>query len=142
MNSLFDNARTLFASGGIRWIPNGDSIRVFLLTDAYTPDLTNHKFLSDVPSNCRKGNNGNGNISDAILLTLKTPTAGYCSAENIRVTAPPPGLNIDYVLFFKDSGDENTSELIGFMGEGSGLPFLTNGGDIDIEWASSRLFRI
>lgn len=144
-NFLYDNARKNFAMGNIQWRPvGGDIIRFFLVDSQYQPDQANHESLLDIPPQLRYGRNNLWTPPGGFELIVNIPAAGICDAQDITVTGINPGLNIGYIVIYREGISEAESYLISAVSLGSGLPFVTDGKDIHIEWsnAPTRLFRL
>lgn len=145
-NKLFDNGRNEFALGNIKWkSTDGDIIKVFFVDyNVYTPNLINNKFLSDIPTNARIGNNNSTSRTDAPQLILKDPNAGICDAEDIQFTGISQGKNLSGIIIFKDTGNDETSILIVNLDNGVGLPTVSNGNNILIEWDNgiNKIFKL
>jgi len=142
-NSLYDKGREGFLAGTISW--SSDTIRVFLIDSAsYTPNLATDQYLSIVSEAARKGNNGSGSRTDAVILTSKTVLNGVADAADIIISAVTAGPALEYILIFKDSGDDSTSPLIALIDTATGLPITPTGADIKIEWpdTSNKIFKL
>lgn len=122
MNSLYDKGRQSFLEGSIAILT--DTIKVALVTGAYTPNLATHQFLSSVT----------GRVGTDQVLGSKTSTSGVFAAANATFVAVAPGSTVTYILLYKDTGVAATSPLIALIDTATGLPVLTNGGDITISW--------
>lgn len=142
-NALFDSGRNAFARGEIQWKSGGDSIKCLLLTNEYTPDLGSHSNLSDIPASARRGTGGGQGAANAPLMNLLDPTKGICDAGDVTFGAMPSE-TFDYILIFKDTGNESTSSLIGIIDSGAGLPVTGNGGTIIIKWdnGANKIFKL
>lgn len=123
-NDLYAKAREKFATAQINWTTA--TIKVLLIdTGAYTPDLTNHEFLSSVPAPAR--------IAGSAALTNKTATNGILDADNVTFSAVT-GVQSEALLLYIDTGSDSTSSLVMLIDTGSGLPITPNGGDIIVTW--------
>lgn len=133
-NALYDKGRESFLKGEISW--NVDDIKAVLVdTGAYTVDLVNHQFLSDVPGGAR--------IATSPNLTTKTTTAGVADCDDI-VVALVTGPTVEAIVFYKDTGVAGTSRLIGYVDVGLGLPFTPNGANVTvtIDNGANKLFKL
>lgn len=133
-NAIYDKGREAFAKGEISWTSH--DIKLVLIDVAeYTPSLTTHQYLSDVPSAARIATSGN--------LASKTATAGVCDAADV-VLSGVTGDTAEALVIYRDTGTESTSPLIAYMDTGSGLPITPNGSDITIVWDSGakKIFRL
>lgn len=144
-NALYDKGRNAFATGDILWKSSGGStIRVCLLKTTYTPDLANHDFFDDV-STYVVGNSGGATRADCPALTLSDAVDGVCDASDATITSVPTASGqCDYILLFKDTGTDGTSNLIALFDTATGLPVTPNDGDIDIVWSdlTNKIFKL
>ena len=133
-NALYDKGREAFLNGSINW--SSDTIKCVLLDAAdYTPNLSTHQYLSDVPGAARVGT--------PQTLGTKTSTAGVADAADATfpaVTGDPS----EYLLIYKDTGVEGTSPLIALIDTATGLPVTPNGGDITVAWdnGANKIFKL
>jgi hypothetical protein len=128
-NRAYGNYRDLMLLGGVpNWAT--DSIKAVLLSSAYTPDYTNHKYLSDVSAYI---------VGAAVGLTGIAESNGQVAANATTFSAVASGSTVKYVAIYKDTGTPGTSPLMILLDTASGspgLPVTTNGGDIVITWGT------
>jgi hypothetical protein len=144
MNILYDNARKHFAMGNIRWkSTGGDTIRFFFVNTIYEFDKVNHETLADIPGIYRYGRSGQTFI-DGFEMIINDPIGGICDAQDITITGLQAGLQIGSIVIYKEGTSDADSLLISSLNIGSGMPFISDGTDIHIEWNNTpiRLFRI
>lgn len=136
-NALYDKGRQAFLEGSIAWLT--DNIKAVLVDQAaYTPDLVNHQFLSDIPAGAR--------IATSANLTGKTsnaPAGGVADAADVTFTAVT-GPSVEYIVLYKDTGTAGTSPLILIDDTATNLPVTPNGGDITVQWdnGANRIFKL
>lgn len=117
-NALYDAGRSAFLDGGIAW--SSDNIKFVMVdTGAYTVDLANDQFLSDIPSGARIATSGN--------VTSKTSTAGVADGT-VPSIGSVTGPTVEAIVAYKDTGSAATSPLIAYWDTATGLPFTPNGG--------------
>jgi hypothetical protein len=134
MNQLYAKASKRFLEGSINW--NSDTIKVYLVDQSvYGPDLANDEYLSDVPSGAR--------VAGPVTLSGKTTTGGAADANDVTFTAVT-GVNIEYVLIYKDTGTESTSPLIALIDQAATLPLSPDGSDINVNWSNgtNKIFHL
>jgi hypothetical protein len=141
-NFLYDNARELFATGQINWLT--DTIRACLVTNSYSPSQANDDFMSSIAS---ANILGSGTGGQRITLVNKTATGGACDADDITFTSIGGGANppsVEALVIYKFITDDTDSPLIAYLGGATGLPLLTNSGDIICQFDSgaNRIFRL
>ena len=121
-NSLYTLGRQAFAAAGINW--TSDTIKVALVSAAYTPILATHQYLSDLGANV---------IGTAQTLTSPTNSGGVLNGAGVTFSSVASG-TVTYVVIYKDTGTPTTSPLIGLIDSATGLPVVANGGNINISW--------
>jgi len=132
-NALYDLGRQAFLEGSIAYLT--DNIKAVLVSSGYTPSLTTHQFLSDIPLGSRVATSGN--------LSGKTSTAGVANASSVTFTAVT-GSQCVYLALYKDTGTASTSPLIALFDTATGLPVTPSGGDITITWdtGANKIFKL
>lgn len=133
-NQLYDTAREQFLAGTLSW--SNDTIKATLVTTDYTFSVAHTSLASINASYC---------LATSAALTAKTVTNGIANAANSVFTAVPTNAKQgNAIIIFKDTGTASTSTLIVYIDTGTGLPVTTNGGDININWATgaSKIFKL
>jgi hypothetical protein len=133
-NSLYTKAKEGLINGSIDL--DSDDIRVVLVDGAdYTPNLSTHEFLSDIPSAARVA------VSGALLN--KSVTDGVFDADDIIIESVT-GDQFEYLVLYKHTGSDATARLILLIDTATGLPCTPNGSDITISWPSGadKIFRL
>jgi hypothetical protein len=133
-SAMFAKAKKAFLDKDIDMLD--DDIRCVLVdaTD-FTLDLAAHDFLDDIPAGARVGVSG--------ALQTKTTTGGVFNADPITVTGVS-GDQFEYIIIYKHTGTEGTSNLIACVDTATGIPCTPNGGDITITWSTgaSKIFAL
>lgn len=133
-NALFSKAKEAFGSALINW--PSDTIKAVLIdTNAYTPNLSTHEFLSDIPLAAR--------VAISPALSGKSITNGVADANDITFSSVT-GPQSEAVALFKDTGVPETSRLIIYMDAAGGLPITPGGSDISVVWnnGAEKIFRL
>lgn len=133
-NALYTKAKQNMLDGNLDLA--SDDIRVILVDGAdYTPNLSTHDALDDIPSAARVAVSG--------ALQNKTVTDGIFDSDDITLTAVS-GDQFEYLVLYKHTGVEATSLLILLIDTATGLPCTPNGSDITIQWSSGtdKIFRL
>lgn len=119
-SQLYPYARELFATAQLSW--TSGVMRGLLLPSSYVPDFTD-QFLSDIFTGVRIA------ISDEIQG--RTATNGLCTGTAAKFPLLFDNRAVSQAVIFKDTGVENTSVLIAYLGA-EGLinePFVPVGFD-------------
>lgn len=130
---MYDFGRDAFLNGDIDYTV--DAIDCVLIdTDDYTVDLVNDQFLSDVAAGARVA---------TVTLTGKSTLAGVADALD-AVFSSVTGDVSEALILVQDTGNDATSQLIGYIDTGTGLPVTPNGGDITVTWDNgvNKIFKL
>jgi hypothetical protein len=133
-NALYTKAKQGFIDGSIDL--DTDTIKALFVDGAdYTPNLSTHQYLSDIPSAARVATSG--------ALQNKTVTDGVFDVDDI-VVASVSGDQFEYIVLYKDTGVEGTSRLIMLIDTATGLPCMPNGSDITLSWdnGTNKIFKL
>lgn len=119
---------------------DANTIKMFLNDHgaaAGAPDATNDDFYDDQSS---------GLIGTAYTLANKTNTGGVGVFDNTVDPAPAftavSGASVESLVFYKDTGTPSTSNLICFFDTATGLPLTPNGGDVNVTFNASGIFKV
>lgn len=86
-------------------------------------------------------------IDTAYTLAAKTiGTIAVGVFDNTTDPAPAfaavSGATVEVLNFYKDTGNEATSNLICFFDTATGLPLTPNGGDVNVTFSASGIFKV
>ena len=118
-----------------------DTIKVALLSSAYTPNQDTHDFFDDVSAN---EITGTGYSSGG--FTLSSCAVSYDSASNeIRldaadIVANPATFTARYAVVYKDTGTASTSPLLGLIDFGADESPAS--ASFTISWSSSGVLKL
>ena len=120
---------------------DADTIKVALVDNGSgdgAPDAANDDFWDDQDG---------GLIGTAYTLANKTiGTVGAGVFDNTVDPAPAfsavSGNSVESLVFFKDTGSAATSNLICYFDSATGLPLTPNGGDVNLTFNASGIFKI
>lgn len=133
-NALYDTGRNAFLRGEVAW--QTDAIKAVLVDLAdYTPSLSTHQFLSDIPSG--------GRVATTASFTGKTTTAGVADAADPTFVGAT-GDQSEAIVIYKDTGSAATSQLLVFIDTATGLPVTPNTGDINVIFdnGANKIFKL
>jgi len=132
-NSVYAFGLQSFGDADIDW--SVDTIKIALVTNGYTPNLSTHQYLSDIGANT---------VGTDQTLGSKSNTGGVLDGADVTFTAVAGGSTVNYVLVYKSTGVAGTSILIALFDTATGLPVTTNGGDITVTWdnGANRILKI
>lgn len=142
-NTLYDEARRLFALGEIDW--EADDLYCLLVNNTYTFSAahTNLSFISGSAGGPR--DYGVSGVVGVALSTKAVETNGAVNADAVRFVTCAVGRPavIGIIIYRKKSTDE-TSEIIYYADVATGLPITPNGGDIIVTWSTgtNKIFRL
>lgn len=121
---------------------DGDTIKVCLLTDSYTPDYDTHTYYSDLSSELASGDgyttggqtlisvSGSVNTTDnRSEIDANDPTWTFTANKTFR-----------YMAYYKDSGLTTTSPLIGLVDFGAGG--RTENGNFTVQFPTTGFFQL
>jgi hypothetical protein len=101
-------------------------------TGVYTYNAA-HDFVDDL---------GASRIGADQTLGTKTFTDGTFDAAN-SVFPTVSGATVEAIVIYVDTGSAATSRLVCYIDNGvTGLPVTPNGGDINVNWNASGIFRL
>lgn len=134
-NSLYDSGRNSFLVGSLNY--TGDTIKMALVANTYTSDVSNHVYYSDIDP-------ANNVVGTAQTLANKTAVAGVADCDDVDFGTISAGSTINYIVLYKDTGDNATSPLIAVYDTAAGLPFTTSGSEITIKIddGANKLFKL
>lgn len=132
-NSLYNITRQDFLTATTAW--TAYSPKVILLKSGYTFDEA-HQFLDEVASAARVG-------TPQEILTL-TANDGKANGSGVTFSSLAVGETVEAILIYHDTGVEATSQLIAYIDDARGLPFVTTDGDLIVQWdvIANAIFRL
>jgi len=123
-NEFYLNGIDKIKDGSIDWV--NDNIKaMFVNTQIYSFDACSHYVLSDIPLSAR--------VDRSVSLTNKKFVFDAADADDVFFEYLI-GAMVGGLVLYKDSGEDDTSDLITYIGNCFGMPFLPNGGDVTITW--------
>lgn len=122
-NHFYLNAEDKMKDGSIDWV--NDTVKaMFINTQIYNFDA-DHSVLSDIPLSAR--------VDRSETLTNKRFVFDAADADDLYFKYLI-GAMVGSLVLYKDSGEDDTSDLITYLDNCIGMPFLPNGGDVTITW--------
>lgn len=122
--------------------PGGNGFKLALIDDAGTdsgPDQTNDDYWDDQ----------DGSLVGALSTALSSLTVGtvgigvFDAADLAPAFTAVTGTSVESLVLLRDTGTPTTSELVCFWGSGTtGLPLTPNGGDVNVTFNASGIFKI
>lgn len=93
---------------------DGDTLKIALLNDSYTPDLVNHDFFDDVSANEISGTGYTaGGATLASVAIAKDAVSNNVSLDAADVTWSTTTLSdVGYAVIYKSTGSDATSPLL------------------------------
>lgn len=118
---------------------DGDTIKL-VLTDhgVVTPNLSTHQYYSSISTGTV------GALSAALASrTIGTIAAGVFGAANMAPAfTAVSGASVESMSLLKDTGVGTTSDLICYWDTATGLPLTPNGGDVNVNFNASGIFKL
>ena len=120
---------------------DADTIKVALVDNgsaAGAPDAAADDFWNDQSA---------GLIGTAYTLAAKTVGVVAVGVFDNTVDPAPAftavaGASVESLVFFKDTGTPTTSDLICYFDTATGLPLTPNGGDVNLTFNASGIFKV
>ena len=124
-NALYGKGKEKLLTAAINL--SSDTIKVALLTSAYSPNLSTDEFHSAISAYI---------VGTPQTLGSKTITLGVFDAADITFAAVTAGSTVSRLAIYKDTGLSASSPLLALIDVITGFPLATNGGDIQVVWDS------
>mgnify|MGYP000285278129 CR=1 FL=1 len=144
MTTLYNNFKKLLFDGAIDL--GNDDIQLALIDDSisYTPDIDNEVYVSDVlddvtASECSGAGYSRVSISQTTSIDTVDDEA-VLDASDLTYTEADFG-TIQSLLLFKNGSTDSDSPVIANI-TSTDLPLTTNGGDVDLNWATEGVLNI
>jgi hypothetical protein len=75
-------------------------------------------------------------------LTVGTVDTGVFDADDLTPAfTSVSGATVESISLLRDTGTPSTSELIGYWDAATGLPLTPNGGDVNVSFNASGIFK-
>lgn len=123
---VYDKALQAFGGADIDLV-NHRLVAVLIdLSAGYSVDRANDQFLSDLPAN---------SVVASVPVTGKSvgPKLAF-DADDVTFPNVASGVSGGAVLIYRDTGFANSSPLIYYTDNATGLPVTGNGDDVVIRW--------
>lgn len=132
-NALFGKGKEKLLSGSINL--STDTIKVALMSSAYTPNLSTDEFYSGISANV---------LGTPQTLSSKSVTLGVFDAADITFAAVTSGSTASRLVIYKDTGLASSSPVLAMIDTITGFPLATNGGDIQVAWdnGANKIFSL
>lgn len=144
MTSIYNNFKKLLFDGSIDL--GTDDIQIALIDDSisYTPDIDAEVYVSDVLDDVTASEcSGTGYSRKSLSTTTSVDTVddeAVLDATDLTYTGADFG-TIDSILLFKQVTSDSDSPVIAHI-TSADLPLTTNGGDVDLNWATEGVLNL
>lgn len=130
--------QALNGSGPIDW--DTDTIKVMLVSSAYTPAPTTDSFINDVNANEVSGTNYTaGGETIAGISVVESGGISTINGNDVQWLQAAGGFsNARYGIIYKDTGTPATSPLVGYIDLTTDKSNVN--GDLTIQWGASGIF--
>jgi len=139
-NSVYNSYKKNVFNGGIDL--ENDTIRMALMTSAYSPDVDAEQYYSDVTA--FEVSTGGGYVTSGTVMTGKVVSADNTNDKAVfdadDVVYAASTISARGALIFKDTGDSTTSPLICWSDFGSNKSSV--GGNFTISWSVSGIMNV
>lgn len=134
-NVIYDKGLESWLEGQIAYLTG--VIKVCLVTSGYVPNTSTHQFYSDLTP-------ASNVVGTDQTLTSKTGVAGVANAANITFPSVSSGSTVNYLVCYNSTGVSSTSNLLFIIDTAQGLPFTTNGGNVNVNWdtGANKIFKL
>lgn len=129
--------------GGVANTPvdfDSDTLKIALVTSAYTPDASTHDLFDDVNANEVSGNNytpGGETLAD-VTVTESSGTVKFDNTNDITWSQDGSGFtNARYAILYKETGSASTSPLIAYADLGGDKG--NQAGDLTLEFDAAGI---
>jgi len=135
---VYNNFKKNIMNGNIDL--DSDTIKVALVTSAYTPNQDTHEDFADVTNQVTGGGYtaGGQTIANTTVTTDNTDNEGVFNGDDVTWTAST--ITARGAVIYKDTGTPATSWLIGY------LDFTSNrsssSGDFTIQWSAEGILNL
>lgn len=119
-----------------------DTIKLALVTSAYTPNIDTHDFWDDVSANEASGTGytaGGATLATPVVTTDTTNDLGKFTADTVTWTISS-SLSARYAVLYKSTGVAGTSPLIGYIDLGATTTLSS--GTFSVTWNASGVLTI
>lgn len=132
-NALYTKGKEALLSGAVNL--GSDTIKAVPVDATYTPVIATDAHLSDIA--------GGKRVATPVALASKAVTGGAFTAADTTFPAIA-GAAVRYVVIYKDSGVEATSQLLALFDTVTGLPYTPVGNDLVLHWntGANKIFAI
>lgn len=139
-NGLFVSYRNNMLGTGTKVDLDADTIRAMFVDAADdVPVLATDDFLDDILSAARVP--AVGSAPALASKTVGTVAAGVFDAADTVFTTLS-GDQSEWLILFKGTGTDSTSDLILAYDTATGLPLTPNGADVTVVWNASGIFQV
>jgi hypothetical protein len=127
---IFNNAKKLLGDGTINWPAN--TIRVALVTTAYTPDIDAHLYVSSITNELSGTGYSRKDLANKSVVVDNANDRADYKADNVTWTAiSASGATAGAAVVYKFGTVDGDSPLIAYVDI---TDTIMNGGDFTIKW--------
>lgn len=127
---LYNSGKRDIANGLIDF--TNDTIKVMLVTNAYTPDIDTHENRDDVTNEVVGSGYTLGGQVMANIAVVKDTTNDRATIDADDNQWTPSTITAGGAVIYKDVGTPATDLLIGYLDFGGDI--ISDNGDFDINW--------
>jgi len=121
---------------------DNDTIRVMIVTSAYTPDYVTHNFISEIDANEVATGSSYSAKGPAITTPSMAIVGGLAVFDGDPITVALDGTGFTngfYIIIYKDTGVDTTSRVIALGELGANRSVV--GGALNLNWNVNGILR-
>ena len=133
---LFDSGRDGFLVGSVNWVTG--TVVPYIIS-SYNFNASQNVFLSDIPQT------GNMWKARGTYLASRGHIAGIATAASyalIAAVGSGGAATAHAVILVNETGASQTSLLITYDDTLTGVPFVPNGADVQVDWNAAGIFQL
>jgi hypothetical protein len=139
-NALVDSFRNgILGAHATRVDLDADNIGIMFVDGADDTPVVTDAFVSDILSAGRVP--ALASCPNLGTKTIGTVAVGTFDAADTTFTSLS-GDQSEYLILFKNTGTDTTSDMIAIWDTATGLPITPNGADVTVQWNGSGILRI
>lgn len=141
---IYNSAKLRFMDAGWDLDEGNDDFQVALVASGYVEDQDNHDFFNDI-TNELSGTGytaGGEDLANQATTQDNTDNEAVFDGDDITWTGLDAGTIAALIGYVNTAGSPGTDPLMFNIDQATGLPLVTNGGDVTIAWAAEGIVNL